>query len=55
MSFDALGRTQRTIAEELTSALSSSLLPQSLLFSGKPGSSRLTGALDLAYELTGGK
>ena len=54
MSFDALGRTQRTIAEELASALSSSLLPQSLLFSGKPGSSRLTGALDLAYELTGG-
>ena len=54
MSFDALGRTQRTIAEELTSALFSSLLPQSLLFSGKPGSSRLTGALDLAYELTGG-
>lgn len=54
MSFDALGRTQRTIAEELASALFSSLLPQSLLFSGKPGSSRLTGALDLAYELTGG-
>ena len=50
---DDLARTQPAVASEIRSAYSSGMLPQSLLFSGRKGSSRLTGALDLAFHLTG--
>lgn len=51
MSFYNLSRTQPTVADELSNALNGGFLPQSLLFSGSPGSSRLTGALDLSFSL----
>ena len=50
---EALSRTQQGVAEELKRTTESGMLPQSLLFSGPKGSSRLTGALDLAFFLTG--
>ena len=54
MPFENLRATQSSIADELERTLSSSFLPRSILFSGKPGSSRLTGALDLAFSIAGG-
>ncbi len=51
--FENLSRTQQGLASELSSVYSSSMLPQSLLFSGRKGSSRLTAALDLSFLLTG--
>lgn len=53
MAFENLERTQPKIADELRNNIKNNLLPQSLLFNGKRGSSRLTGALDLAFYLTG--
>lgn len=53
MAFENLERTQPKTAEELRSNINNNLLPQSILFSGPRGSSRLTGALDLAFYLTG--
>lgn len=50
---ESLSRTQPAAAAEISSALSSGMLPQSLLLSGRRGSSRLTGALDLSFHLTG--
>ncbi len=52
MAFDALYKTQSSVAESLESVLSRSMLPRTLLFSGARGSSRLTAALDLAFYLT---
>ena len=54
MPFENLRATQSSIADELERTLLSSFLPRSILFSGKPGSSRLTGALDLAFSIAGG-
>lgn len=53
MAFENLERTQFMIAEELRRNIKGNMLPQSLLFSGPRGSSRLTAALDLAFYLTG--
>ena len=53
MGFDALRRTQEEMAENMERVLDGSMLPQTLLFSGVRGSSRLTAALDLAFMLTG--
>lgn len=53
MAFDNLRNTQGNIAESLESALEGGFLPQSILFSGSRGTSRLTAALDLAYTLLG--
>ena len=53
MAFEALRDTQRTMAETLERVLAEGMLPQTLLFSGHTGSSRLTAALDLAFLLTG--
>ena len=53
MGFDALRRTQEAMAESIESVLDGAMLPQTLLFSGHRGSSRLTAALDLAFTLTG--
>lgn len=50
--FEALSKTQGAMAEELESTIASGMLPQSILLSGKKGSSRLTAALDLAFILT---
>ncbi len=50
--FDNLYRTQPGLAGEMEGNLNNNLLPQSLLFSGARGSSRLTAALDLASHLT---
>ncbi|MBQ0071143.1 MAG: hypothetical protein KBS81_04700, partial [Spirochaetales bacterium] len=46
-----LESTQKNVAEDLLSAYEGGFLPQSLLFSGPRGSSRLTGALDLSFLL----
>ena len=48
-----LRRTQPSVCAELEDAVRSGMLPQSILFAGCAGSSRLTGALDLAFHLTG--
>lgn len=53
MVLDNLKRTQLEVARELERNIDNSLLPSSILFSGPVGSSRLTGALDLAFYLTG--
>ena len=53
MAFDNLVNTQKNIALSLESALDGGFLPQSILFSGTRGSSRLTAALDLSYTLLG--
>ncbi len=53
MAFENLERTQPKTADELRNNINNNLLPQSILFSGPRGSSRLTGALDLAFYLTG--
>ena len=50
---EALRRTQKGVGEEIERALENGMLPQSILFSGPRGSSRLTGALDLSFHLTG--
>lgn len=52
MPLNNLLQTQRALAEEIWSVYESGFLPNALLFSGKSGSSRLTGALDLAFTLT---
>lgn len=52
MVFDNLYKSQPSVAGDLEGNLKNNLLPQSLLFSGPRGSSRLTGALDLACHLT---
>lgn len=48
---EALSRTQRRVASEIENAYSSGMLPQSILFSGRKGSSRLTAALDLSFAI----
>lgn len=53
MVLDNLRKTQLDVAKELERNISNNLLPSSILFSGPVGSSRLTGALDLAFYLTG--
>lgn len=53
MAFENLERIQPSVALTLDKNLSSGLLPQSILFSGPRGTGRLTGALDLAFHLTG--
>ncbi len=53
MAFENLERIQPSVALTLDKNLSSGLLPQSILFSGSRGTGRLTGALDLAFHLTG--
>lgn len=53
MAFDNLRKIQPRLAAELERVSGEGLLPQSLLFSGVPGSGRLTAALDLAFFLTG--
>lgn len=52
MVFDNLYASQPSVAMDLEGNLRNNLLPQSLLFSGPRGSSRLTAALDLACYLT---
>lgn len=51
MPLNRLRKTQSAVSKELERDLSLSSLPSSLLFYGPRGSSRLTGALDLAYEV----
>lgn len=53
MVLDNLRKTQIDVARELEKNIEHNLLPSSILFSGPVGSSRLTGALDLAFYLTG--
>ncbi len=53
MAFENTHMMQKRVAETLEKNISDSLLPQSLLFAGHPGSGRLTTALDLAFYLTG--
>lgn len=53
MAFENLDVIQPKISGELKNNIKDNLLPQSLLFSGRSGSGRLTGALDLAFLLTG--
>lgn len=53
MAFDNLSLTQKNIASNLEAAINGGFLPQSLLFSGTSGSSRMTAALDLCYTLLG--
>lgn len=53
MAFDNLKKTQPRLALELEENYKKNLLPQSILFTGERGSSRLTAALDLAFLLTG--
>lgn len=53
LAFENLDKLQSGISDELKNNIKNNLLPQSLLFSGRPGSGRLTGALDLAFYLTG--
>lgn len=55
MAFDNTALMQPQIALTLEKNIKDSLLPQSLLFAGHPGSGRLTAALDLAFYLTGGR
>ena len=50
--FETLSRTQKGVSDELENAIENGMLPQSLLFSGPKGSSRLTAALDLSFYLT---
>ncbi len=53
MAFENTAVMQSRIAGVLERNIKDSLLPQSLLFAGHPGSGRLTTALDLAFYLTG--
>ena len=53
MAFENLEKIQPSVALTLNKNLSSGLLPRSILFSGPRGTGRLTGALDLAFHLTG--
>ena len=53
MAFEALKETQRAMAGTIEGVLERGMLPQTILFSGNKGSSRLTAALDLAFLLTG--
>ena len=53
MAFENLEKIQPPVALTLNKNLSSGLLPRSILFSGPRGTGRLTGALDLAFHLTG--
>ncbi len=48
-----LRRTQGHVASDIENDVKEGYLPSSLLFSGPRGSSRLTGALGLAFNLTG--
>ena len=48
-----LDKTQKSVSLELIEAVEKNFLPQSILFSGPSGSSRLTAALDLSFHLTG--
>ncbi len=54
MGFDRLRKTQAEAADELERVIRCGMLSQSILISGARGSARLTGALDLAFFLTGG-
>ena len=51
--FENLGRTQKNLAKEIEEVYFAGMLPQSILFSGRKGTSRLTAALDLSFVLTG--
>ena len=53
MAFEALRETQPGMAGMLEDVIGRGMLPQTLLFSGHSGSSRMTAALDLAFLLTG--
>ena len=53
MAFDHLRAIQPRMADELEKTASSGMMPQSVLFSGTPGSGRLTAALDEAFSITG--
>jgi DNA polymerase III delta prime subunit len=53
LAFENLEKIQPSVALTLNKNLSSGLLPRSILFSGPRGTGRLTGALDLAFHLTG--
>ena len=53
MPLDNLSLSQSKVSGEIWANYKSGLLPQSLLFYGPSGSSRLTGAMDLAFSLTG--
>lgn len=48
MSFEHLKKTQKETAKRLEEEFSSHLIPQAVLFTGKPYSSRMTAALELA-------
>ncbi len=52
MAFDNLRKIQPRLAAELERVSGEGMMPQSLLFSGVPGSGRLTAALDLAFFIT---
>ncbi len=54
MAFEYTRLTQPDIASQLEENIAEGRLPQSILFSGQPGSSRLTAALDLAFTIAGG-
>ena len=53
MAFDHLRAIQPRMADELEKTCQSGMMPQSVLFSGVPGSGRLTAALDAAFSITG--
>lgn len=53
MAFDNLSLTQPRLSMLLEDNYRKNLLPQSILFSGPSGSSRLTASLDLSFLLTG--
>ena len=53
MAFENLRKIQPSVADVLSRNLCSGLLPRSILFSGARGTGRLTGAMDLAFYLTG--
>lgn len=52
MPLDNLYKTQPKVREDILSTFNSQFLPQSLLFTGPRGSSKLTAALDLAFLIT---
>ena len=53
MAFEHLRAIQPRMADELERTSRDGMMPQSVLFSGVPGSGRLTAALEEAFSLTG--
>ena len=53
MAFEHLRAIQPRMADELERTARDGMMPQSVLFSGVPGSGRLTAALEEAFSLTG--